>query len=189
MRKEVSGMLLSKRLIIAVLAAALTGTGRGDDERLQVGDRLPTIELDSLATGKSVTLQVEGGRLTFRDEKGTVSHPKAAVGMFVRYCGPTSAEMARLQKLHERHAKDGLLVFAVSMLPDAQRARERSRDLGVTYPVLQGYGSDLGRRYSYGCPLYVIDAGGVVRYEGRVGLNESDRVVYEAAVRDILTKD
>jgi hypothetical protein len=84
MRKEVSDMLLSKRLIVVVLAAALTGTGRADDERLQVGDRLPAVALDSLTTGKSITLQ-EGGRLTFRDEKGTVSHPKAAIGMFSRY--------------------------------------------------------------------------------------------------------
>jgi hypothetical protein len=129
--------------------AFLPGTIRAGDERLRVGDLLPAVELDSLETGKRVALTVEGGRLTYRDEVGKVTHPRAAIGMFVRYCGPTSAEMARLQKLHERYAKGGLLVFAVSMLPDAERARQRSRELGVTYPDLQGYGSDLGR-YSYG---------------------------------------
>jgi peroxiredoxin len=58
--------------------------------------------------------------------------------------------MVHLQKLHERYAKDGLLVFAISMLPDAERARARTQKLGITYPVLHDSGSDLGRRYSYG---------------------------------------
>ena len=54
-------------------------------ERLQVGDRLPLIELPSLMTGKTVALTGEGGRLTYRDEAGRIRHPKAAVGMFSRY--------------------------------------------------------------------------------------------------------
>jgi len=54
-------------------------------KRLQVGDRLPVIELPSVTTGKTIALSGEGGRLTFRDEDGKVSHPKAAVGFFSRY--------------------------------------------------------------------------------------------------------
>jgi peroxiredoxin len=54
-------------------------------KRLQVGDRLPVIELPSVTTGKTISLSGEGGRLTFRDEEGKVSHPKAAVGFFSRY--------------------------------------------------------------------------------------------------------
>jgi len=54
-------------------------------ERLQGGDRLPVIELSSVMSGKPTALTGEGDRLTFRDETGKVSHPKAAVGFFSRY--------------------------------------------------------------------------------------------------------
>lgn len=58
--------------------------------------------------------------------------------------------MVHLQKFQERYAKDGLLVFAVAMLPDRDKVRELNRQLGITYPVFYGYGSDLGKRYAYG---------------------------------------
>jgi hypothetical protein len=58
--------------------------------------------------------------------------------------------MVHLQKLHRRFAKNGVLVFAIAMLPGRERVREMTRDLGVTYPVFFGAGSDLGRRYAYG---------------------------------------
>lgn len=53
--------------------------------RLEVGDTLPPIELDSVATGKPISLTSEDGQLVFRDESGEVSHPRAAVGFFSRY--------------------------------------------------------------------------------------------------------
>jgi hypothetical protein len=58
--------------------------------------------------------------------------------------------MVHLQKLHERYEKNGLLVFVISMEPDAAKARQWNTELGVTYPVLNGYGSDMGERYAYG---------------------------------------
>jgi len=53
--------------------------------RLNVGDRLPAIRLNSLMTGGPMALTGEGGRLAFRDETGRLTHPKAAVGMFSRF--------------------------------------------------------------------------------------------------------
>lgn len=58
--------------------------------------------------------------------------------------------MVYLQRLHERYSKDGLFVFAISMHPNPQKAHELTGQLGVTYPVLNGYGSDVGKRYAYG---------------------------------------
>jgi hypothetical protein len=52
---------------------------------LEVGDTLPPIELDSVATGKPISLTSEDGQLTFHDDMGEVSHPQAAVGFFSRY--------------------------------------------------------------------------------------------------------
>jgi hypothetical protein len=58
--------------------------------------------------------------------------------------------MVHLQKLHDRYQKNGLLVFVISMEPDPTKARQWNADLGVTYPVLNGHGSDMGERYAYG---------------------------------------
>jgi hypothetical protein len=58
--------------------------------------------------------------------------------------------MVYLQKLHQQYSKEALFVFAISMHPSPQTARELTRKLGVTYPVFNGQGSDLGKRYAYG---------------------------------------
>jgi len=58
--------------------------------------------------------------------------------------------MVHLQKIHEQLSSRGVFVFAISMSPDADQARQSTRELGVTYPVFQGFGSELGRLYAYG---------------------------------------
>jgi hypothetical protein len=58
--------------------------------------------------------------------------------------------MVHLQKIHEGFARDGVLVFAIAMLPDRERIEKLTKDLGVAYPVFFGAESDLGKRYAYG---------------------------------------
>ena len=54
-------------------------------ERLAVGDRFPAVELASIQSGKAIALIGKDGRLTFRDDQGKETQPKAAVGFFSRY--------------------------------------------------------------------------------------------------------
>lgn len=58
--------------------------------------------------------------------------------------------MVHLQQFHEAQAKNGLLVFAIAMHPDQKKAQELTRELGLTYPIFEGMGSDLGKLYAYG---------------------------------------
>ena len=58
--------------------------------------------------------------------------------------------MVHLQDLHERYEKDGLFVFAISMAPDAAKAQQGNRELGLSYTVFDGHGSALGERLAYG---------------------------------------
>jgi hypothetical protein len=58
--------------------------------------------------------------------------------------------MVHLQRFHETYGAKGLQVFVISMHHEAAEARTFTRDLKVTYPVLDGHDSDLGRRYAYG---------------------------------------
>jgi peroxiredoxin len=63
----------------------LTAETAAREKPLEPGDKFPTIKLPSLLAEKGMSLAVEDGRLTFRDEEGKVSHPKTAVGFFSRY--------------------------------------------------------------------------------------------------------
>jgi hypothetical protein len=58
--------------------------------------------------------------------------------------------MVHLQKLHDKYAKDGLLVFAIAVYPKAEKGRKLTKELGITYPVFQGAGSDLAKQYGFG---------------------------------------
>jgi hypothetical protein len=58
--------------------------------------------------------------------------------------------MVHLQKLQDKYSKDGLLVFAISLHPKAEDARKLAKELGITYSVMQGVGSDLAKQYGFG---------------------------------------
>lgn len=58
--------------------------------------------------------------------------------------------MVHLQKFHEKYAKEGLLVFVVSMHADREKAIKLSDEMKITYPIMNGQGSDLGKQYAFG---------------------------------------
>jgi hypothetical protein len=58
--------------------------------------------------------------------------------------------MVHLQRFHERYGAQGLFVFAISMAPDPDEAREWNRELGLAFTVFDGHGSALGERLAYG---------------------------------------
>lgn len=119
-------------------------------ENLKVGDRLPTVKLKSLMTGEQMSLTGKDGHLTFTDAKGKSVQPKAAVGLFARYCAFTREEMVHLQNFHERYGNDGLLVFTIALHPKPETAKALTRELGLTYPIFEGHGSDLEKQYGFG---------------------------------------
>jgi peroxiredoxin len=134
-------------LLLASKPVVKTTTER---KNLNVGDRFPAVALYSLMTGDKLSLTGTDGHLTFTDAKGTSVQPKAAIGLLARYCAFTREEMVQLQKLHEKYGKDGLLVFTVALHPRPEAAKALTRELGVTYPVFEGHGSDLEKQYGFG---------------------------------------
>jgi peroxiredoxin len=63
----------------------LTADTAKREEPLKAGDKFPGVKLPSLMGEKGMSLAAEDGKLTFRDEEGRVTHPKAAIGFFSRY--------------------------------------------------------------------------------------------------------
>ncbi|MCH9031147.1 MAG: hypothetical protein IIB00_02665 [candidate division Zixibacteria bacterium] len=58
--------------------------------------------------------------------------------------------MGHLQSLHEKYSDSGLLVYTIAMHPDPETAKMVTKELGITYPVFLGNGSELGEQYAYG---------------------------------------
>lgn len=58
--------------------------------------------------------------------------------------------MVHLQKLQDKYGKDGLSVFAIAVFPNREKAQKLTSDMGITYPVFNGYDSDLAKRYAFG---------------------------------------
>lgn len=75
--KENIGRLLAEK--------ELTPETAKREKPLEAGDKFPAVKLPSLMGEKGMSLSVEDGKLTFRDEAGKMMHPQAAVGFFSRY--------------------------------------------------------------------------------------------------------
>jgi len=58
--------------------------------------------------------------------------------------------MVHLQKFHEQYAGKGLQVLVISMHPEPEQACKITSELKVTYPIFDGYNSELGKLYAYG---------------------------------------
>lgn len=141
---------LWKENIDLLLAGKQVARATRAREKLEIGDRLPTVKLKSLMTGEEMSLMGRDGHLTFTDTSGKSVRPKAVIGLFARYCAFTREEMVHLQQLHEKYQKDGLLVFTIALHPNPEAAKTVTRELGLTYPVFEGHGSDLETQYGFG---------------------------------------
>jgi peroxiredoxin len=107
---------------------------------------LPTIDGDSLSLGQL---------------RGRV----AVVCFWATWCGPCRLELPRLQQLREEYAGRGVEVVAISVDFDRARVVPMARRLGLTYPVLLGDGVAQSAYRVLSLPtLFVVDAGGVIRY-------------------------
>ncbi|MEW6250985.1 MAG: hypothetical protein AB1716_10090 [Planctomycetota bacterium] len=58
--------------------------------------------------------------------------------------------MVHLQKFHEKYAAKGLQVFTIAMHPKPDEARKLTDELKVTYPIFNGYDTELGKQYAFG---------------------------------------
>lgn len=83
--KEGEEKLWKENVERLVAEKELTAEKAEREKPLAPGDKFPTVKLPSLLSDKGMSLAIEDGKLTFRDEEGNVSHPKAAIGFFSRY--------------------------------------------------------------------------------------------------------
>lgn len=108
---------------------------------------------------------LSGENLRLKEQRGEV----VVVHFFANWCSQCRQEMAQLQKLHEQLHAAGLVVFAISIDEDPQRARDTANDLKLTFPVLLDAQKAVGERYQVADlpTTWFIDRDGKLRYRHR----------------------
>jgi peroxiredoxin len=131
------------------------------DPPAPVGIRVADFTLPDPLAGKPWNLTENA-----RDAKATV------VVFLATGCPVNNAYLPRLAELHKRFSKVGVTFVGVNSHPadDAAAVAKHAKENGIPFPVLKDDGARLADRLAVERvpTAYVLDAGRVVRYKGRI---------------------
>src|SRR5205823_5873308 len=103
----------------------------------------PSFELKDLS-GKMVRME---------DFRG---HP-VLLDFWATWCGPCRMSIPLVQRLHEAHEKEGLIVLGINMDEDPSGVYAFVQQFHMTYPVLYAGASDVGSLYNIeGIPAFFL---------------------------------
>ena len=123
-------------LALAILSGALTACTSADTPRARVAD---SVVVESQRTGQRLPRLTVA---TFSPDSATIGgsgpQPVTLVNLWATYCGPCIEEMPALAALHERYAKRGLRVLAVSV----DRGDAEVKAFLLRYPLSLPIGRD-----------------------------------------------
>lgn len=142
-----------------------------------VGDAAPTYVATSLA-GDSVSTASLRGKVVL-------------LNVWATWCAPCREEIPYLQKLHQKHATEGLALVGVSV--DARGEDETiqgfMKDFGMTYPVWRDPDERIQSLYkALGVPAsYLLDREGVIRWR-RLGIIRESDTTFTRALQDALAQ-
>ncbi|MDA1081662.1 MAG: TlpA disulfide reductase family protein [Gemmatimonadetes bacterium] len=122
-----------------------------------------TIAVGSVAPDYA-TLALEGDSVSLAGLRGQV----VLLNVWATWCHPCRDEIPQLEALHQRYAKDGLVVAGVSVDVPGMEAgiREFMRDFSMTYPVWLDPDERVSAQFRLiGVPeTFLIDRQGVIRW-------------------------
>lgn len=105
---------------------------------------------------------LDAGNVRISEFRGDV----LVVSFWGAWCGPCQQELQRLDGLHQRYQRAGLVMLAINLDDDMVRAQEISRRLALLYPMLFDPSKETGRLYQVdSMPMtLLIDREGNVRH-------------------------
>jgi peroxiredoxin len=144
-----------------LLIAASTTCGNDEDGQTPakaspgdlVGKTAPDLVAEEVFNGPT--------ELSFQKLRGKV----VVVNFWLRSCPICMKNLARMQALHNKYEKSGLVVIGIHMAEESEAMSDWLKDRGVTYPVAIDKG-DTAKEYSLGeFPTYFLvnGAGKVVK--------------------------
>jgi peroxiredoxin len=109
------------------------------------------------------------------------------VNFWAAWCGPCQQELQRLDGLYQRYQRAGLVMLAVNLDDDVVRAREISRRLSLSFPMLFDPSKETGRLYQVdSMPMtLLIDREGNVRHV-HGSYRTDDEALYLNQIRNLL---
>jgi peroxiredoxin len=105
---------------------------------------------------------LDAGNVRISEFRGDV----VVLNFWAAWCSTCQQEMARLDSLQQKYQRAGLVTLAINLDDDVERARDVSRRLSMSYPMLFDPARETGRLFlvdSMPTTLF-IDREGVVRY-------------------------
>ena len=148
---------------------------------LFIGTSLPAQTSEDFGTYKAKELKssgkwINGAPLTLKSLRGKV----VLVEFWAFDCEPCIQAMPRIIALHDKYAKDGLVIIGVhtpraDYEKDETKLRQAMEKMGITFPVVVDDKEKLFKAYQCDLwpSLFVIDQMGIVRFNhGGVGRYE-----------------
>jgi len=149
-----------------------------------VGSRIPIVSLPAV-DGSRIELVDAGGMLALRGT-ATESKPKVLVIHLLQPdCLQCSAQLKDLQTLNNRYAAEGVVVLGIAHRGDVSELQSLGKDIGITFPLLFGVGSEIATQFAAGDTLGIVDQTGVVRF-AQVGFGKGDESLWAKAIDELL---
>lgn len=109
------------------------------------------------------------------------------VDFWASWCGPCRESFPWMNQMHARHEKDGLVILAVNVDQEPDKARAFLKELPAQFRIVPDSGGKLAEHYQLrGMPSsFVVDRKGQVRF-AHVGFTSSKRKTYEQEIEQLL---
>lgn len=126
---------------------------------------------------------LDAGNVRISEFRGEV----VVVNFWAAWCGPCQQELPRLDQIYRRYQQAGLVVLAVNLDDDVERAQDISRRLSLSFPMLFDPAKDTGRLYQVdSMPMtLLIDREGVVRHV-HGSYRADDETLYLKQIRELI---
>lgn len=123
------------------------------------------------------------GNLRLSEFRGEV----VIVNFWATWCGPCQQELPRLERLHQRYEKAGLVLLGINLDDDMDRGRTMAQRLALSFPMLIDRAKEVARLFELeSMPMTVfIDREGVVRHVHET-FRAEDEALYLEQVRKLL---
>ncbi len=167
-----------------VLGDLLAGVGTTARAEFKPGDVVPAFSLHS-PDGVPFSMARRQGKVVLTEGTRTLIPKVLLIHLFQPDCLQCQTQMRALQTLYEDFHKDGVFVLGIGYRGNAQQAQAVTRQLKVSFPILEGKGSALAEQFAAGDTLGILDSGGIVRF-AQVGYGQGDEKVWQSAIREIL---
>jgi cytochrome c biogenesis protein CcmG, thiol:disulfide interchange protein DsbE len=169
--------MMFKKVLASIVLCSLTVVSLGRDVKELVGKPAPGFKMTD-TRGKTITNASLKGKVVILD-------------FWATWCPPCVAASPTMQKLHEKYAKQGLVVIGANLGerndPDGTPAKY-AKEHKYTY-IFTKKNDDYGRKIGIlGIPVFMfIDRKGVVR-RVETGFGGPSPASFEATVKQLLAK-